>query len=124
SSSLMPTIRKPLVEYFVLRSCSFGNDFLHGSQNVPQKSTSTTLPRSDLSETVPDPPASALTLKSGAGLPTSPPLSPPPDSEPLPLSAVAPQARSGSEARTRPRRSDWRVRWLMDEMGTTTSPSS
>src|SRR5258707_15634618 len=53
SSSLMPTIWRPLPAYFALRSWSFGNDFLHGSQKVPQKSTTTTLPRSPWNETIP-----------------------------------------------------------------------
>src|ERR1019366_1553932 len=73
SSSLIPTIRRPLAAYFVLRSCSFGKDFLHGSQNVPQKSTSTTLPRILLRATFPLPFAAAVTAKSGARFPTSPP---------------------------------------------------
>ena len=64
----MPTICRPLAEYLVFRSCSLGNDFLQGSQNVPQKSTRTTLPRSDLSETVPLPPAMRLDAEVGRGV--------------------------------------------------------
>src|SRR5579884_1954265 len=85
----MPTICRPPPAYFLFRSCSLGNDFLHGSQNVPQKSTSTTLPRSDFSETEPLPPTMVFTLKSGAGLPTRPPFESA-ESAPLPSSA-APQ---------------------------------
>src|ERR1700722_16242666 len=107
----MPTICRPLVEYLVFRSCSLGNDFLQGSQKVPQKSTRTTLPRIDLSETVPEPPLTGLTLKSGAGLPTRPPGSPL-DEEPLPSAPALPQARSERDARTRLRRSA-DARWLM-----------
>src|SRR5579872_731840 len=90
----MPTICRPLDANLVFRSCSFGKDFLHGSQKVPQKSTSTTLPRIDLSESVPLPPTSALTLKSGAGLPTSPEESA--ESAPLPSSPAAPQPESAT----------------------------
>ena len=59
----------------VMRLFLGGVFFVHGSQKVPQKSTTTTLPRSPLSETVPPDPASVLRLKFGAGLPTRPPRS-------------------------------------------------
>src|SRR5262249_29799579 len=100
---------------------------LQGSQKVPQKSTSTTLPRSDLSDTLPLPPATALTLKSGAGFPTSPELSPA-DSEPLPEVASPPHASSGrgdrARARAHARRSE-RMRWvLMPEIRTMLCPFS
>ena len=99
SSSLMPTIRRPLAAYFVWRSCSFGKDFLHGSQYVPQKSTSTTLPRMVLSATFPLAFACAATAKSGARFPTSPPAaagvaSPVADSAAPPPHAVTGAART------------------------------
>jgi len=50
SSSLTPMIRSPFDAYLWLSSSSFGNDFLHGSQKVPQKSSKTTWPCSSFSE--------------------------------------------------------------------------
>src|ERR1019366_3138594 len=76
SSSLIPTIWRPEAPYLAFSCCSFGKELLHGVQNVPQKSRRTTLPRSPLSETFPRDPATAATLKSGAGLPTRPDGSP------------------------------------------------
>src|SRR5580704_12349859 len=72
SSSLIPTTRRPLPMYLRFSSSSFGKDFLHGSQNVPQKSRRTTWPRSSFSEMVSFEPVMALTRKSGAGLPINP----------------------------------------------------
>ena len=70
----MPTISSPEPAYFALRACSLGKELLHGVQNVPQKSTSTTFPCSCLSDTRRRAsPATGATLKSGAGLPTRPP---------------------------------------------------
>src|SRR5579863_8437068 len=64
SSSLMPTILSPSAPYLSCKSCSLGNDFLHGSQNVHQKSTRTTLPRRLLRLTLPLPLATVGTSKS------------------------------------------------------------
>src|SRR5580658_1963937 len=108
----MPTMRRPLAEYLVLRSCSFGNDFLHGSQKVPQKSTRTTLPRSDLSETAPLPPATAFTLKSGAGLPTRPDVELA-VSDDLPPSSAAPHAETVRATQANARGSQGDVVFLM-----------
>src|SRR5438046_261713 len=44
SSTETAAISRPLDLYFTYNSWSFGNDFLHGSHHVAQKSTMTTLP--------------------------------------------------------------------------------
>src|SRR5579872_1753594 len=105
SSSLMPTMVRPLAPYFTRRSSRCGNDFLHGSQNVPQKSTSTTLPRSLLSAILPLPLAAGATVKSGAFFPTRPfatGVVPDDDSAPPP-----PHPASGATTRRSVTRETW-----------------
>src|ERR1017187_8393097 len=64
SSSEMPTISRPPSLYLTLSSSSFGNDFLQGSHQVAQKSTTATFPESEWSEMVPLP-VSIFRVKSG-----------------------------------------------------------
>src|SRR5687768_2244777 len=71
SSSDTPMISRPLCLYFTYRSWSFGNDFLQGSQKVPQKSTRTTFPLRLESEIFSFLPFMVVPEISGAGLPTS-----------------------------------------------------
>src|SRR5580693_2142064 len=74
-----------------------GNDFLHGSQKVPQKSRITTLPCAALSVFGPSPPTGSAVI-SGAGLPRSGWVAPDASPAPPPLAPEHEATESASAA--------------------------